>query len=372
MDQFKQQKVLVSGASFAGLSTAYWMNKMGYDVTVVEISPDLKRGGTPVNIKGNTIDIAHRMGILEQIKANRLHLELCEFKDADDVTVGSMLLREAGETPPDDDLEIERDVLLDILFNKIKNDVTFIFSNSITAIDETANGIQVIFKDGSQHSFNLLFGCDGIHSTVRRLWFGPESDYIHFLGQYFSITIVNKLLIKENTAQFYNVPDKGIMLNAYNNKTDIIFCFRSDTDIPYDYRNEAQQRAIMAAQFEGESWRSDELMEEVSNSKTFYFDKLCQIKMPSWTKGKVALVGDAAYCASPAAGMGGSLAIDGAAALADAMYGHKDNLALAFQEYNTSFRPFIEAIQEEAVKNGLESFVPRTEEAIRQRNTVGF
>ncbi|ACU60435.1 FAD-dependent monooxygenase [Chitinophaga pinensis] len=372
MDILRKKKVLVSGASFAGLSTAYWMNKMGYDITVVEISPDLKRGGTPVNIRGNTIDIAQRMGILEQIKANRLHLELCEFKDAEDVTVGSMLLRQAGEALPDDDLEIERDVLLDILFNSIKNDVAFIFSNSITTIDETADEIHVVFKDGSQDSFDLLFGCDGIHSAVRRIWFGPESDYIHFLGQYFSITIVNKLLIKENSAQFYNVPDKGIMLNAYNNKTDIIFCFRSDIDIPYDYRDEAQQRAIISTQFAGERWRSAELLEEVRQSGTFYFDKLCQVKMPSWTKGKVVLVGDAAYCASPAAGMGGSLAIDGAAALADAMYTHKDDLALAFQAYNKDFRPFIEAIQEEAVKNGLESFVPRTEEAIQKRNTVGF
>ncbi|WP_108737368.1 FAD-dependent monooxygenase [Flavobacterium kingsejongi] len=243
---------------------------------------------------------------------------------------------------------------------------------SITAIKETTDALEITLKDGSQHSFDLLFGCDGLHSAVRKMWFGEEAEYSHFLGQYFSITIVNKLLIQQNTAQLYNVPDKAVMLNAYNNKTDIIFGFRSEKEISYDYRDEAAQRKIIREQFKGESWRTAALLDEVMNAKSFYFDKLCQIKMPSWTKGRVALVGDAGYCASPAAGMGGSLAINGAAALADAMQKHNGNFKVAFQEYNTSFRPFIEEVQQEAVRMGLESLVPRTEEAIRKRNTAGF
>jgi 2-polyprenyl-6-methoxyphenol hydroxylase-like FAD-dependent oxidoreductase len=90
--------------------------------------------------------------------------------------------------------------------------------------------------------------------------------------------------------------------------------------------------------------------------------------MPSWTKGRVALVGDAGYCASPAAGMGGSLAIDGAAALADAFQRHNGNFELAFRDYDRDFRPFIEQVQAEAVRVGLETLVPRTEQAIRKRN----
>ena len=113
----------------------------------------------------------------------------------------------------------------------------------------------------------------------------------------------------------YNVPDKAIMVNAYNNKTDVIFCFNSEKEIPYDYRDFDQQRNIILEQFAGQSWRTAELLDEVEHSGNFYFDKFCQVKMPSWTKGRVALVGDAGYCASPAAGMGGSLAMSGAAAI---------------------------------------------------------
>lgn len=371
MGSSKGQKVLISGASFAGLSTAWWMNKMGYNVTVVEIGAHLKKGGTPVDIKESTVDIVKRMGLFEQIKANRLCLESTEFKNAGDVTESIRILRQPGEELPDDEFEIERDTLLNMLFDAVKEDVEFIFSNSITDLIETGNNIEVIFKDGSQRAYDLVFGCDGIHSAIRKIWFGHEENYSHFLGQYFSITIVNKLLIKQNTLQLYGEPNKGVMLNAYNNKTDIVLSFRSEEEIPYNYRDEAQQKKIILSQFEGVGWRAGELLKEVMAAKTFYFDKFCQIKMSSWTKGRVALVGDAGYCASPAAGMGGSLAIIGATALADAFAKHDDDYESAFDDYNKALRPFIEKVQT-AAKTTLEFLLPRTEEAIRERNKGGF
>lgn len=367
----QNKRVLVSGASFAGLTTAYWMNKMGYEVTIVEIGSGLKKGGTPVDIKDSTVDIIKRMGLFEQIKANRLSLEKWEFKNGDDVTENTVLLRQPGEELPDDAFEIERDVLLDMLYELIKSGVAFIFNNSITALNERADDVAVSFKDGTQNTFALVFGCDGIHSAVRRLWFGDEADHVHFLGPYFSIAIVNKLLIDDRTLQLYAEPDKGIMLNTYNNKTDIVFTFRPEREIAYDFRNPEQQKKIVAAQFEGMSWRTAELQQELLQADSFYFDKFCQVKMLSWTKGRVALVGDAGYCASPAAGMGGSLAITGATALADAFEKCNGNFQLAFEAYNKDLRPFIEAVQAEAVET-LEKLLPRTEEEIRWRNKHGF
>ncbi len=358
-----KKNILVSGASFAGLSTAYWMKQLGYNVTVVEIAEGLKKGGTPVNIRENTVEIVKRMGLLEQIQSNKIDMEVTEFKNSDDVTERLELREQLAE----DEYEIERDVLLNIMFETVKDDVEFIFGDSITSLKEGSNGgVDVAFKGGERRSYDLVFGCDGIHSVVRKLCFGEEAEFSHFLKTYFSITIVDKLLIRENTTQMYNEPGKGVMLNTYNNKTDIVLCFSSDKEIPYDYRNEEQQRKIILNQFSGLGWRTPELLEEVKNSKTFYFDKLFQMKMTSWTKGRVALVGDAGYCASPAAGMGGSLAIDGAAALADAFQKSHGDFELAFQEYNKSFRPFIEEVQSNAAMF-VDFLVPRTEEAIRER-----
>jgi FAD binding domain len=138
----------------------------------------------------------------------------------------------------------------------------------------------------------------------------------------------------------------------------IVLCFSSEDEISYDYRDEVQQRKIISEQFAGQGWKIPELLEKVANSTSFYFDKICQIKMPSWTKGRVALVGDAAYCASPAAGMGGSLAIIGATALADAFQTNNRDFQLAFKEYDEGFRPYIERVQADALRN-LDALNPR-------------
>jgi 2-polyprenyl-6-methoxyphenol hydroxylase-like FAD-dependent oxidoreductase len=364
----QKPRALVSGASFAGLSTAYWMNRLGYTVTVVEIGKTLKRGGTPVNIEGDTVDIVRRMGLLERIQSSSLPTRPVEFVDARGACLGVMSAQAGtmGSSAPE--YEIERDELLRMQFEDVRNDVEFLFGDSIARLEESADGVTVTFKSGKQRVFSLVFGCDGNHSAVRRMCFGEESAYSVFLQLYFSISIVDRLLIEENTSQIYNVPDKIVMLTAYNGKTDIAFCFFSEREILYDYRDQEKQRHMIREQFEGEGWRTRELLEEVSRCRDFYFDKLCQIKMPSWTKGRVALVGDAAYCASPAAGMGGSLAIVGATALADAFQKHPDNFEAAFQEYNDSLRPFIENVQADAIEFGLETFAPRSEEAIRARN----
>ena len=366
--------VLVSGASIAGLSMAWWLNKLGYKVTVVEIANEPRTAGGAVDIKGAATDAVKRMGIFEYLKSNRLNVEKIEFKNADDVTEGSIVMENEEASIPDDEIEIERDKFVGVLFEILKNDVEFVFNNSVTALNETQEETQVAFKNGPQRAFKLVFGCDGIHSGVRKFCFGAESEYAHFLKAYSSITILNKLLVKQKTMQMYNVPDKAVMVNAYNNKTDIIFCFNSEKEIPYDYRNEEQKRSIILEQFSGLGWRTGALLEEVKNSENFYFDKFCQIKMPSWTKGRVALVGDAGYCASPAAGMGASLSIIGAATLADALEKHHGNFESAFEDYNKNLRPFIEEVQATAEFNVRENFIPRTEEAIRKRNTeaVGF
>lgn len=365
------KRVLISGASFAGLTTAYWMNKMGYKVTVVETSAELKKGGTPVDIKDQTVDIVKRMGLFEQIKAKRLSLERWEFKDSDNVTVRTMLLREAGQELSDNEFEIERDVLLQMLFDLIKDDVNFIFNNSITALDQEKDFVQASFRDGSSNRYELVFGCDGLHSNVRKICFGAEDQYVKFLGQYFSIAIVDKYLIPDATLQLYAEPNKGIMLNAYKNKTDIVFTFRPEKEIVYDFRDQDLHKQIVTAQFEGMGWRTNELQMELLNAKSFYFDKFCQVKMPSWSRGRVVLVGDAGYCASPAAGMGGSLAIIGATAVSDALQNCNRNHELAFVKYDKDLRPFIDQVQADALEM-LDKLLPHTQEEIDLMHKHGF
>ena len=361
-------KVLVAGASFAGLTAAFWMNRLGYKVTVVEIAKGLKLGGSPVDIKERTVDIVKRMGLLERIKASSLRAKGIDFLDVSGKPMARLPGRTVDELDAQPEYEIERDTLLQMMFEAVEGEVEFLFEDSIARMEEASAEVAVTFRSGKQTPFALVFGCDGNHSSVRRMCFGEESVFSHSLENYFSIAIVDKLLIDEDTAQMYNLPGKAVMLNAYNNKTDIIFCFHSATELSYDYRNQTEQREIILREFAGMGWRTTELLNETDHSINFYFDKMCQIRMPSWTKGRVALVGDAGYCASPAAGMGGSLAVIGATALADAFIKHPRDIEKAFQEYNDSLRPFVENVQAQAVNFGLEMFIPRTDEALQKRN----
>jgi 2-polyprenyl-6-methoxyphenol hydroxylase-like FAD-dependent oxidoreductase len=358
--------VLISGASFAGLAAAWWMNKPGYSVTVVEIAQGLRMGGTPVNIRDGIINVVRRMNLLERIKSESLPPRPMIFLDAHGSPLPLALSQ--AEEEPEEEYEIERDVLLDMLYGEARDHVEFLFADSISGLEESADEVAVTFASGRQRSFSLVLGCDGTHSAVRRMCFGEESSFLVFLQCCFSLTIVHKLLVEENTSQMLNVAGKAVMLNAYNGKTDIAFCFSSEKEIDYDRRNTDEQKSMIRENFEDGGWRTRELLDEMSCCEDFYFDKLCQVRMRSWSKGRVALVGDASYCPSPAAGMGSSVAILGAAALADALREHPGDLKAAFQAYDESLRPTVEAIQTQAVEFGLEMFLPRSEEAIQERN----
>ena len=181
MEPSKRKRVLISGASFAGLSTAYWMNKSGYKVTVVEIAQGLKKGGTPVNIMENTIDIVKRMGLFDQIRSNQITMETMEIKNSDDVTERLSFPKKDHEERGEVEYEIERDVLLNLMFDAVREDVEFIFGDSIVSLKEEDNGVEAAFKGGQKHSYDLVFGCDGIHSAVRKYWFGDEAEFSHFL-----------------------------------------------------------------------------------------------------------------------------------------------------------------------------------------------
>lgn len=364
----KNNKVLISGASIAGLTTAWWLNHLGYQVTIVELAVAPRTNGAAVDLNEQAVGIAKRMGLYEQLKSHKLGVDQIEYKNTLDITEGTIIINNKQEAPVEE-IEIERDKFVEVLMATLKEKVNFLFNNSIIALEEDSDKIIVTFKNGKTSNFDLVFGCDGAHSKTRKVWFGPEKDYVHFLGAYFSISIVPKLLVPQRNMQTYSVPYKSVTLNGYNGKTDIIFIFLSETDILYHYRDLDQQKRIIIQQFSGAGWRTAQLLEEIKQSPDFYFDKFCQIKMPSWSKGRVVLIGDAAYCPSAASGQGGSLAIQGAEAVANALIKYQGNYHEAFSEYEHGLRPTIEAIQSTAEQNLKSNFVLKTEEEIRRRNS---
>jgi 2-polyprenyl-6-methoxyphenol hydroxylase-like FAD-dependent oxidoreductase len=361
--------VLVSGASFAGLATAYWLTRLGYRVTVIEVAAELRKGGTPVDIEGETIATLERMGMFHAVRAKSLPPRGFEFKDEEDRTLGGFAAETGPDAPPRARFEIHRDDLLEILFAGVDGTVEMLFGRSFTKLEDGPDGVAVTLDDGSRRIFALVFGCDGNRSNTRRLVFGDEKNFSYFMGGYFFIKVVPVTgLLPANVSQVYSLPGRTVMLNGYDNQTDVILAFRTRGEIEYDYRDRAQQRAMIHGHFDGLGWKVPAMLKHVDTDDNFYIDKINQIRMPLWSKGRVALVGDAGYCVSPVAGMGGSMAIIGAGRIAEALERHGADYTAAFQEYHAKLRHFVDAVQEKAVNAGMTLMFPADEAEIAERD----
>ncbi len=358
---------LVSGASFAGLATAFWLNRLGYHVTVVEVAPALRRGGTPVDIEGETIDILTRMDLVDRVRAKALPSRRFAFKDADDGTLGS--IGTSGDQASHERYEIHRDDLLDILSGAVTDTVDLLFGRSIAGLEEHADGVSVTFDNGERRDFALVVGCDGNRSNTRKLVFGSGDQFTHFMGGYFFLKVVPQTdLLDANTTEVFRTPGRMAMLNGYDDRTDIGFGFRTVGEIAYDYRDRAQQRWMIHDRFNDLGWKVPAMLAASAGNDDFYFDRINQIRMPCWSRGRVVLVGDAGYCVSPLAGLGGSMAIIGAGRLAAALDRYPDNPTLAFRHYEENLRPFVEQVQERAATQGMSTMCPADEAELAARN----
>ncbi len=252
----------------------------------MEVAHELRRGGTSVDIEGETIATLTRMGLIDAVRARALPPRAFALKDADNVTLGAM----GAGSPSDDDAgerhEIHRDDLLDILFQAVEGAVTFMFGRSIRQIVNSQDGVSVTFDDGSECTYALVFGCDGNRSNTRKLLFGSDAQFSFFMGGYFFLKVVPETgLLSANTSEVFNVPGRMAMLNGYDDRTDIGLGFRAeheiDYDYDYDYRNRGEQRRLIHKRCDGLGWKVPDMLKHVDADDDFYFDRITQIRMPT-------------------------------------------------------------------------------------------
>ncbi|MFF2040951.1 FAD-dependent monooxygenase [Kitasatospora sp. NPDC058170] len=358
-------RILISGAGIAGLTLAHWLARFGFRPTLVERAPGLRTGGNGVDLRDQAIEVAERMGIMEQVRAAATDILGIRFVNAEDRDVARI------DTRVDDGVEIMRGDLLALLDEAAGSGVERVFGDSVTALRQSGDGVDATFEHGPARRFDLVIGADGMHSTVRRLAFGPESRFLQYKGHYFAFADADAALGEDRWVTMYNLPGRmaGIYRSGNHAQAKAYFIFRSDEPISYDHRDPDQHRRVIGDAFAADSsWRTGELLAAALADPEFYFDSLSQVRMESWSTGRVALVGDAAYCASPASGAGAELALVGAYRLAGELAAAGGDHGLAFRRYQQGHRPRVEEKQQIGVNIRL--MVPGTRSARWVRNTL--
>jgi len=339
------RNVLISGGGVAGTALAYWLHRNGFAPTVVERAPAVRDGGYKIDIRGAALTVVERMGLLDEVRRLRTDVQGASVVDATGRRVASM----DGDTfggREHGDAEILRGDLSRLLHDLTEEHVEYLFDDSITSLTDTGDGVDVTFANAEPRRFDLVVGADGLHSATRALAFGDESRYVTDLGYHVSIFSVPNHLDLDRWELTYVGPGRTAL--TYSTARDAgakaMFLFATGTERGgLRDRDRSRQQQVLADAYADEGWEIPRLLSGMADADDFYFDSLSQVRMDSWSTGRVVLVGDAAYAASAASGQGTSLALVGAYVLAAELAGLAEaaDHTAAFAAYETRMRPFV-------------------------------
>ncbi len=327
----KNRRVLISGASIAGPALACWLGRYGFEVTVIEKAREVRPGGQPVDFKGDTHrTVLDRMGVLDDVRRAR-------SMSGGDGTLVNSEGRRIGTLPAafgGGEIELARGDLAQILVGHSAATCEYVFGDSIVSLTDLPDGVEVTFEHSAARVFDLLVGADGIHSNLRRLVFGPESDYVRYLGYYYALANLEGGVVRENL--MYNEP--GLMAATGGAKAPAFFVFASEP-LNYERDDVGRQKRLLRDAFRSCGWKVPELMEEIPDAKDFYMDSISRVITPRYARGRAVLLGDSAY-GNALGGFGTGLAVVGAYVLARELYRANGDYEVAYAQYEAKFRGY--------------------------------
>lgn len=361
-------KILILGAGIAGPTLAYWLHEYGFELTLVERAPALREGGYVIDFWGAAFDIAERMELLPVLETAGYRAQELRLVGDAGQRIGGFDAKVFSDLTGGRYLSLARSALSSAIYRRLDRGIERIFGTSVRELREHPEGVDVIFDDGSERRFDLVIGADGLHSRIRQLVFGEEREFEAFLDYEVAAFQVSDYPHRDPDVyvMYTQVGRQIARFSLRDDRTVFLLVWTADgkSPIPAD---SAAQRELVRARFTGAEWETNEVLAAMDRTDELYFDRVSQIRMPRWSQGRVALVGDAAYCVSLLAGQGSALAMIGATVLAGELYRAKGDYRAAFERYDNRLRPFIEAKQRAAV-GFASSFAPKTSWQLFLRN----
>ncbi len=360
-------RIAISGAGVAGPALAHWLLRTGHAPTIIERAPALRTGGYVIDFWGVGYRVAQRMGIEQALldagyrvqslasvdKAGRVQARL-------DTDVFQRLTDGRFTSLPRGDLAAA-------IYATVEGRAETIFGDSIAAIDDHDGGVRVALEHGGERDFDLVVGADGLHSNVRRLVFGPDADHERYLGCRVAACVVDGYRPRDELVYVtHNVPDRQLArFTLRGDRTLFLFVFRSDDiEIADDIET---HKAVLRREFADAGWEAPRILDALDDVEALYFDVVSQVHMPSWSRGRTVLVGDAAACISLLGGEGTGLAMTEAYVLAGELQRAGGNHRQAFESYEARLRPFLEGKQASA-RRFISFFATRTRLGLWARN----
>lgn len=361
--------VLISGLGIAGPTLAFWLKAGGFQPTLIESSPRLRSGGYVIDFWGLGYDIAELMGLRDDIERVGYHAQAVRVVDDRGKRMAGFGVDVFRELTNGRYVTLGRSELSRLLYEKAVGGSEVMFDDEIVGLEDREDGVRVQFKRGHACEFDLVVGADGLHSRVRKLAFGPQQQFEKDLG--YAVAAFEVSGYRPRDDDVYVMHGRpGRMLGRFTlreNRTLFLFVFATGEDVlpeTVDARKE-----LLLALYANDKWECPRILDELNGTQELYFDRVSQIRMPSWSRGRVVLVGDAAFCVSLLAGQGTALAMTSAYVLAGELAKAGGRHEMAFRQYEASLRAYINSKQQGAKRFGG-ALAPKTKWGLWFRNQV--
>jgi 2-polyprenyl-6-methoxyphenol hydroxylase-like FAD-dependent oxidoreductase len=340
-------RVLVTGASIAGPALAHWLSRRGGEVTVVEQAPGLRPGGQAVDARGVAKEVIRRMGLDAEVRAVCTDTAGAYTVDADGNVLETYRAEDDGGDGYISEIEVLRGDLSRVLYDDTRDGVDYVFGDRIAEVTQDADGVDVTFASGDRRRFHLVIGADGLHSALRGMVFGTREQFVRHLGLVLAFYSVPNEFGLDRWLIDYQEAGRSAGLRPVHDATRAIAMLSFPSpDFDIDYRDVGAQKRLLREQMTGFGWETRRILAHLDDASDFYLDQVAQVVMDRWSSGRVGLIGDAAFSASPMSGAGTGLALVGAYMLAGELAAADWNPEAGFAGYEERMRSYVEANQE--------------------------